>query len=57
MTTYLKCHSCKILIPLARIGESTKMYFKWKNKDKMTQVHVCKKCHDSARSLKIHISE
>jgi hypothetical protein len=47
-----KCHSCKGLIPVARIGEPIKMHWKWKDKTHMTKVHVCKPCWDRARSLK-----
>lgn len=48
-----KCDTCKGFISAGKIGHPTKMYFKWKDKTHMTKVHVCKKCWDRARSLKV----
>lgn len=49
-----QCHSCKVYIAIPWVGEPSKpMRFKWKDKRKMTQVHVCETCWERARSLKV----
>lgn len=49
-----KCHTCKGFIRIPHVDEPARpMRFKWKDKTKMTQVHVCEKCWSRARSLKV----
>lgn len=45
-----KCmnRGCKVVM----YGGEGVMYWKWKNKERMTKVHVCKKCWENAKSLK-----